>query len=189
MLRARSTLEAHLYMDSHPCECGSADFGRLHRLVQGGEGSVAVYEGPCRACGRDRILAFLMADESPPPLAFGGPEPSRIIDPGEFAEVGHSVCRRAGLDMLNSPESEHHRYRAAMAYGLAAFEEVPKFIPPGADAVPASAFTSEAGRAYYESEPAKFDRDILEMDIDLSRAILADIDTVSPPPGRSGPQD
>ncbi|MFI5967095.1 hypothetical protein ACIA8J_33685 [Streptomyces asoensis] len=129
-----------------------------------------------------------MADDIPPPHAFGGAEPSQIIDPGEFAEVGHSVSSRAGISLLNSPDSEHHRYRAAVAYGLAAFEEVPKFIPPGADAVPASAFTSDVGRARYEREPAKFDRDILEMDIDLSRKILADIDTVSLPPGRGGSQ-
>lgn len=34
----------------------------------------------------------------------------------------------------------------------------------------------------------KFDRDILEMDIDLTRKILADIDEVSPPPGGTGPR-
>ncbi|MFE7934946.1 hypothetical protein ACFU6S_40745 [Streptomyces sp. NPDC057456] len=189
MLRARSSLEAHLYMDLHPCECGSSDFVRRHRLEQRGDGIVAVYEGPCSQCGRNRNFAFLMADEiPPPPPAFGGPEPSEIIDPGEFSGVGHDVSARAGLQMLNSPESEHHKYRGAMAYALAASEEVLKFIPPGQDAVPASAFTSEAGRARYEQDPGKFDRDILEMDIDLTRKILADIDEVSPPPGRSGPQ-
>ncbi|MFE1921420.1 hypothetical protein ACFW91_02460 [Streptomyces asoensis] len=187
MLRARSSLEAHLYMDLHPCECGSTDFDRRHRLEQRGEDIVAVYEGPCRECGRNRNFAFLMADEiPPPPPAFGGAAPSEIIDPGEFAEVAHRISRQVGLNLLNSPNSEHRAYRGAMAYALAAFEEIPKFIPEGLNAVPASAFTSDVGRARYEREPAKFDRDILEMDIDLGRKILADIDTVSPPLGESG---
>ncbi|MFJ1808705.1 MULTISPECIES: hypothetical protein [unclassified Streptomyces] len=189
MLRARSSLEAHLYMDLHPCECGSPDFDRRHRLEQRGDDIVAVYEGACRECGRNRNFTFLMADEiPPPPPAFGGAQPSTIIDPGEFAEVAHRVSRRAGLDMLNSPESEHRTYRGAMAYALAAFEELLKFIPPGLDAIPAAAFTSEVGRARYEREPAKFDRDILEMDIDLTRKVIADIDAVSSPPGDRAPE-
>ncbi|MEU9310146.1 hypothetical protein [Streptomyces sp. NPDC048256] len=189
MLRARSSLEAHLYMDLHPCECGSSDFVRRHRLEQRGDGILAVYEGPCTQCGRNRNFAFLMADEiPPPPPAFGGPEPSEIIDPGEFAEVASDVSRRAGLEILNTPESEHHRHRGAMAYAVAAIEEVLKFIPPGQDAVPASAFTSEVGKARYERDRGKFDRDILEIELRLTRQILADIDEVSPPPGGTGPR-
>ncbi|MEU5770206.1 hypothetical protein ABZ782_30285 [Streptomyces asoensis] len=187
MLRARSSLEAHLYMDLHPCECGSTDFDRRHRLEQRGEDIVAVYEGACRECGRNRNFAFLMADEiPPPPPAFGGATPSEIIDPGEFAAVAADVSARAGLELLNSPEAEHHRQRGAVAYAVAAVEEVLKFIPAGQDAVPASAFTSEAGRARYEKDPGKFRRDILEVELRLTRQILTDIDTVTPAPGEPG---
>ncbi|MER5199529.1 hypothetical protein ACWD3J_34120 [Streptomyces sp. NPDC002755] len=189
MLKARSSLEAHLYMDLHPCECGSPDFDRRHRLEQRGDDIVAVYEGACRECGRNRNFTFLMADEiPPPPPAFGGPAQSEIIDPGEFATVASDVSARAGLELLNSPESEHRKHRGAMAYAVAAVEEILKFIPPGQDAVPASAFTSEVGRARYEKDPGKFRRDILEIELRLTRQILADIDTVSPPPGATGPR-
>ncbi|MDR6976412.1 hypothetical protein J2X68_003103 [Streptomyces sp. 3330] len=130
-----------------------------------------------------------MADEiPPPPPAFGGTEPSEIIDPGEFAEVASDVSRRAGLEILNTPESEHHRHRGALAYAVAAVEEVLKFIPPGQDAVPAEAFTSEAGKARYEKDRGKFDRDMLQIELRLTRQILADIDEVSPPPGETGPR-
>ncbi|MFD9394406.1 hypothetical protein ACFWBB_27830 [Streptomyces sp. NPDC060000] len=171
-------------MDLHLCECGSPDFDRRHRLEQRGGDIVAVYEGACRECGRNRNFTFLMADEiPPPPPAFGGPEPSEIIDPGEFAAVASDVSARAGLEMLNSPESEHHKHRGAMAYAVAAIEEIQKFIPPGQEAVPASAFTSEVGRARYEKDPGKFRHDILAIELRLTRQILADIDTVSSPPG------
>ncbi|KOU67416.1 hypothetical protein ADK55_03490, partial [Streptomyces sp. WM4235] len=79
------------------------------------------------------------------------------------------------------PKSEHHRYRAAMAYALAAFEEVLKFVPPGQDAIPADAFTSEVGRARYRKGPGKFRRNLIQMTIDSTRRVLANIDKSIPP--------
>ncbi|MDX2679458.1 hypothetical protein [Streptomyces soliscabiei] len=182
MLTARSSSEAHLYMDLHACECGSGDFERRHRLEQHGDDLVAVYEGDCRQCGTTRRFTFRMAEETPPPPpAFGGAEPSKIIDPGEFADVAFRISESAGVELLNTPESEHHKLRNAVAYAVAAFEEIPKFIPPGEDAVPAAAFTSEAGKARYAREPRKFERKILEMNIKRARAVLAGIDEVSAP--------
>ncbi|MFF5934572.1 hypothetical protein [Streptomyces sp. NPDC012508] len=182
MLTARSSFEAHLYMDLHPCACGSGDFDRRHRLEQRGDDMVAVYEGACRQCGTTRRFDFRMAEEiPPPPPAFGGSQPSQIIDPGEFLEVAFRIAESTGLRLLNTPESEHRDLRDAVAYCVAAYEEVLKFIPPGQDAVPADAFTSEAGTALYRRDPGKFARDLLEMNVKNARAILADIDEVSPP--------
>ncbi|GGV05348.1 hypothetical protein GCM10010260_48130 [Streptomyces filipinensis] len=182
MLTARSSSEAHLYMDLHPCACGSGDFERRHRLEQHGNDLVAVYEGVCRKCGENRRFVFRMAEEiPPPPPAFGGPEPSQIIDPGEFAEVAFRISESAGVRLLNTPESEHHKLRGAVAYSVAAFEEILKFIPPGQDAVPAEAFTSERGRACYQRDPGKFARDLLEMNVTDAQAVLDDIDEVSLP--------
>ncbi|MEU3612930.1 hypothetical protein ABZ725_11570 [Streptomyces sp. NPDC006872] len=190
MLTARSAFEAHLYMDLHPCECGSGDFDRQHRLEQHGDDLVAVYEGACRQCGTTRRFVFRMAEEvPPPPPAFGGPEPSQIIDPGEFAGVALRLSESVGVRLLNTPESEKYKLRDAMAYIVAAFEEVPKFIPPGEDAVPADAFTSEAGKARYRREPRDFERDILEMNIRDARAVLADIDEAGAPPFGTAPTD
>ncbi|MFE9563158.1 hypothetical protein ACFYM0_18855 [Streptomyces sp. NPDC006487] len=184
MLRARSSSEAHLYMDLHPCDCGGADFERRHHLEQHGDDLVAVYEGVCRGCGRDRRFEFVMAVEiPPPPPAYGGAEPSEIIDPGEFSEVADRFGRWAGIGLLNSPESEHHKYRGAMASALAAVEEVFKFIPAGQDAVPASAFTSARGRARYEKDPENFTREILEIELDITRRSLEAIDSVARPSG------
>ncbi|MFE7808806.1 hypothetical protein ACFU51_29875 [Streptomyces sp. NPDC057430] len=172
-------------MDLHPCACGSGDFDRQHRLEQHGDDMVAVYEGACRRCGTTRRFAFRMAEEiPPPPPAFGGSEPSQIIDPGEFLNVAFRISESAGLQLLNSPESEHHKMRDSVAYSIAAYEEVLKFIPPGADAVPSSAFTSEAGLARYRQDPGKFARRLIDIYLKNARAILADIDEVGFPDTR-----
>ncbi|MEC4018012.1 hypothetical protein [Streptomyces sp. H27-D2] len=182
MLIARSSLEAHLYMDLHACECGAVSFDRQHHLEQRGDAMVAVYEGVCPECGRARSFSFQMTDElPPPPPAFGGSNPSLIVDPGEFLLVSYRIATDTGLRLLNTPKAERRKYRAATEYGLAALEEVLKFIPEGQDVVPPSAFTSERGRALYEKEPGKFARDLLENGVLATRQILAGIDRVSPP--------
>ncbi|MFI8994599.1 hypothetical protein [Streptomyces sp. NPDC053542] len=177
MLIARSALEAHLYMDLHPCECGVADFARQHSLQQRAGALVSVYEGACAGCGRQRQFVFEMAEETPPPPpAFGGPTPSRIIDPGEFQAVANSVSARVGPLLLAAPPAERGEHRAALEYGLAAVEEVIKFFPAGEDRIPAGAFTSERGRALYEKDPEKFSRDLVEDEIAGKRRILASLD-------------
>ncbi|MFF9015969.1 hypothetical protein ACF09C_23765 [Streptomyces sp. NPDC014870] len=171
-------------MDLHGCsECGSSDFDRQHRLERHGDAIVAVYEGACRQCGTTRRFEFQMAEEiPPPPPAFGGAQPSQIIDPGEFAEVAFRISESVGVRLLNTPESEHYKFRDSVAYTVAAFEEILKFLPPGQDSVPASAFTSEVGKARYRRAPGKFDRDILEGNVEDAQAVLDDIDEVSRPP-------
>ncbi|MER7957571.1 hypothetical protein [Streptomyces sp. NPDC096030] len=183
MLTARSSFEAHLYMDLHPCTCGAGDFDRRHRLEQHGDDIVAVYEGACRQCGTTRRFAFRMAEEiPPPPPAFGGSRPSEIIDPGEFADVAFRISESVGLRLLNSPKSEHYKLRDTVAYTVAAFEEILKFVPPGENAVPATAFTSDAGKARYLRDPGKFARDILEWNVEDALAVLANIDKAGGPP-------
>ncbi|MCC9706558.1 hypothetical protein E4N62_15535 [Streptomyces sp. MNU76] len=121
-----------------------------------------------------------MTEETPPPPpAFGGAEPSQIIDPGEFEAVAGRLAESTGIQLLNMPESEHHRFRGAMAYVVAAYEEMLKFLPPDQDAIPSSAFVSEVGRARYQRDPRNYERGILEMNVRDARAVLDDIDEVS----------
>ncbi|MFI1075139.1 hypothetical protein [Streptomyces puniciscabiei] len=98
-----------------------------------------------------------MSDELPPtPTAFGGPEPSQIIDPSEFMWAGDQASTESGLRLLNTPVAEHRQIRPQTAYAIAAFEEVAKFRSPGS-----------GSRAHWSA----------------SGAILADIDRFSPPQG------
>jgi hypothetical protein len=184
MLIARSLQEAHLYMDLHACVCGAEEFGREHRLEDRDGVLVAVYEGACSRCGRARSFEFQLAEELPPsPPAFGGAEPSTIIDPGEFMSVGDRTSTASGLRLLNTPLAEHRTIRPQVAYALALFEEVAKFLPEGEDRIPADRFTSELGRALYAKDPTRFTRERIEDSLERGRAILVDLDHFSPPAG------
>lgn len=184
MLIARSSQEAHLYMDLHACVCGAEEFGRRHRLEDRDGVLVTVYEGECAQCGRTRSFAFTLSDEHPPaPPAFGGPEPSRIIDPGEFLWAGDRVSGESGLRLLNTPLAGHQGIRPATAYAIAAFEEVAKFLPEGADRIPEDRFTSDRGRELYAKDPTRFTRAEITTALELKRRILEGIDRFSPPQG------
>ncbi|MEV4131668.1 hypothetical protein AB0J72_05830 [Dactylosporangium sp. NPDC049742] len=170
MLVARSVTECHLYMALHPCEgCGEWDFpwSRHDR----GPGPQSAYEGPCPSCGASRRFEFVIAPDAVPPPAYGGPEPSRIIDPGEFLAMSERAAQHATVPAdASGPRRDDARTAASDA--LAAAEEVLKFVPPHASAVPASAFTSETGRARYAADPAAFTRERLQERIEACRQAL-----------------
>ncbi|MBB4903038.1 hypothetical protein [Streptomyces griseomycini] len=184
MLIARSAQEAHAYMDLHVCVCGAAGFERQHRLEDRDGVLVSVYEGVCPQCGRTRSFEFTMSEGLPPaPPAFGGPESSRIIDPGEFLWISDRLSTESGLRLLNTPLAQHREVRPAAAYAIAALEEVAKFLPEGADRIPEDRFTSERGREMYEQDPTRFTRKEITAALELKRRILAGIDRFSPPQG------
>jgi hypothetical protein len=154
-------------MDLHPCSCGTADFGANHKLRPGGGALVAVYAGTCRGCGLPRLFEFVLAPRTPPPPpAFGGDEPSQIICPGQFALLADREARAAST-------TDAVRRRAALDLAVAAHAEVAKFVPAGAGAVPAAAFTSRAGAALYAADPGRFDADRLAVVADAYRRALA----------------
>jgi hypothetical protein len=159
-------------MELHPCErCDAADFPWTEHEAGGRRGALtSAYVGECPSCGTPRRFEFRVPDDPVPPPAFGGPEPSQIIDPGEFLEMGDRAAayadsatrvtstRDAGGSDAGASDAA---YDAALD-AVAAVEEVLKFLPPGADAVPERAFTSEIGRAVRAADPSRFDRGRLE---------------------------
>jgi len=185
MLIARSPQESHLYIDLHGCVCGTTQFGREHRLEDRDGVLVSVYEGVCPWCGRTRSFEFTISDDRPPmPPTFGGPEPSRIIDPGEFLWISDQVSTESGLRLLNTPLAEHHEVRPATAYAIAALEEVAKFLPEDADQISEDCFTSERGREMHAKDPTRFTRQEITAALELKQRVLADIDRLSSPQDR-----
>jgi hypothetical protein len=180
MLVTRSTEESHLYMHLHPCECGEADFDwRDHEIVSGNGWLVSIYSGECGRCGRARSFEFALAPEpSPPPPALGGNAPSRIIDPGEFLKVSRQLVATVPDDPAAVDDDGYHRARDALAFAVASLDEVLKFIPDGADQVPASAFRSAAGRRLYRDAPDQFTRARLAASRDAYRRLLSAYDAV-----------
>jgi hypothetical protein len=163
VLVARAMAECHLYMDLHPCErCGEPDFPwTVHEAGDRDGQRTSSYEGDCPSCGTRRRFEFIVLDPNVPPPALGGPEPSTIIDPGEFYQAAVRAAHAAELGP-NAPEDEIGDAYDAAADAAAAVEEVLKFLPPGAPAVPEGAFTSERGRAVRAADPSRFERDALE---------------------------
>ena len=150
---ARTRDEAHLYLDLHPCEtCGSAEVTWRSGLVEAGGSLAARYAGTCEGCGTPRSHLFglpereTFSDRFP---AFGGAEPSQLLDAGEWLWV-------ADLTAGNVPADDADGARQALAIAMAAVEEVVKFIPPGRDEVPEGAFWSERGRRLRAAEPGRF---------------------------------
>lgn len=177
MLVARSAPECRFYIDLHECSCGETAIDVRHRLQTGADGRLlAVYEGNCPRCGLPRRFEFALDPATPPPPpAFGGPAPSRIICPGQFAALADRAARSAPLEPATD-QRQRARGRAAIARALAALEEVAKFIPPGGSAVPPDAFTSPEGRALYQREPDRFTADRLAAVAEAYREVLAAYD-------------
>jgi hypothetical protein len=175
MLVSRSTEESHLYMHLHPCECGETDFEwRDHQLVQGDGCLLSIYSGECQRCGRPRRFEFALAPEpSPPPPALGATAPSQIIDPGEFWHASRQFAGTVPADPGAVSDDEFHGAYDALAFALASLDEVLKFIPDGADAVPAGAFRSQLGQRLHAEAPERFTRSWLAADREAHRRLLA----------------
>lgn len=166
MLFARSPDECQLYMELHPCGCGEEEFAWSRHVLEEQNGRlVSGYEGTCGRCGTARQFEFEVAGEHAEPPAYGGDEPSRIVDPGEFLASG----QRAAAGVPPHPD-QVETDRLADAYdaieqAAAGLVEVLKFVPVGGDAVPEAAFTSDLGRRTYASDPARFRRGRLVLEL------------------------
>ncbi|MPZ27582.1 MAG: hypothetical protein GEV12_14535 [Micromonosporaceae bacterium] len=181
MLVSRSTEESHLYMHLHPCECGEADFEwREHGLVQSDERLISVYSGECERCDRPRVFEFALVPEpAPPPPALGGPNPSSIIDPGEFLQTSQVFAGTVPADLAALSDDEFYGAYDALAFALANVDEVLKFIPAGADAVPPETFRNPAGQELHARSPELFSRSRLLATRDEYGRLLAEYDAAA----------
>jgi hypothetical protein len=157
---ARTRDEAHLYMDLHPCDsCGAVEVSWQSAPTDDNGLSARRYWGACGDCGADREFVFAQPEDEQlvksETVNFGGPEPSQLLDPGEWLLVA-DLCAQAAVG-----QDDEARYNLAVA--MAAMTEILKFVPAGTDAVPESAFTSARGRTVYWREPGRFDRRRLEI--------------------------
>ncbi|MGV9326545.1 hypothetical protein ACWDR1_33995 [Streptosporangium sandarakinum] len=166
---ARSRDEALLYLDLSPCACGSADTAWESGLVTVAGEPVSRYAGTCSGCGAAREFLFGLPEREVAPTrfpAFGGPEPSRLLDAGEWLWVADTV---AG----NAPAGGPDEAAPVLAVAVAAMEEVVKFVPPGQDEVPGEAFWTERGRRVRDAGPGRFRLDRLLVVRDAYRSLAA----------------
>ena len=112
-LSARSATEAHLYLDLHPCECGTARPRGIQDLRDAGNGRLtSVHSGTCPGCGRRWSVAFTLPASPPPAGCIGDGEASAIIDPGQWLWLSNldAGFPAAGVP---SPRDRARLYRAA----------------------------------------------------------------------------
>ncbi|NUR96899.1 MAG: hypothetical protein HOV67_16760 [Kribbellaceae bacterium] len=142
---ARTAAEAALYLELSPCpDCGSTETDWQDQQTA----EVLTCSGICEGCGAFR--EYLFSRPLHPYEGFGGAEPSELIDAGQWLEFADGVAGQVAVGDLSDEAVE------AMAVARQAVEEVVKFVPPTADAVPDEAFWTDAGRAVRALDPGRF---------------------------------
>jgi hypothetical protein len=177
---ARTPREAHLAMSMSPCPCGAADIPTTGAFFVIDGVSVRRYSGTCTSCGRPREFLYRLPDmplvAPPGQVRFGDGAPSELLDPGVWLGVADHYARLSPFDASGLDAAGRRAARHNVATAVAAMDEVLAFLPPGAAAVPASAFFSPTGRAIRDREPGRFGRARLEAVRDTYREIVAELD-------------
>lgn len=177
--RIRSVAEEHLFMDFHPCVCGEADWSKLKQsLSMRGQIMASVFAGPCQRCGTRRELLFTVLEPGAQPRdsSFGGPEPSQILDPGQFLAASDRWSSSVPGSAAGLDNTARRRAAATMKNAIAAMEEVLKFIPPGAEEPPKSAFRSSESSRLLREMPGQFRKPRLEARLKAYQAALAQLE-------------
>ncbi|MGI5237757.1 hypothetical protein [Dactylosporangium sp. CA-139066] len=164
---ARSSAEAHLYLDRQACVCGAAR-ANWSSSIRDLDGDLAgEYRAACPQCGRDRRFVFRLPPEPPPipvegaGFSYGDATRSELVDPGEWLAESDRLSRSVPMLPAAASAAERERFRFAIGRAAAALAEVARFAPPGATAVPEEACFTEAGRAVHRAEPGRFRLDRL----------------------------
>jgi len=163
LMMARTNAEAHVYMELSGCpRCGQRQFDPSNSLIMLDGDLASRYHGACPQCGLEREYTFRVGyDLQLPPVdraRFGDERPSELIDPGEWMWLADFVSARVPVDPGDVTAGERDRYRYDLTVAVAALDEVLKFVPPGADQVPAEAFWTDRGREVYAQRPGRFIR-------------------------------
>jgi hypothetical protein len=150
---ARTDQEAEIYVETTPCHrCGGRGFTGTSAVIFLGDDLGTRWTGTCTRCAVAREFVFRMPAEvavgGTAPYDFGAGGPSELLDPGQWMTVA---------DLASRPEPTPD-----LPLAVAALEEVAKFIPAGADEVPADAFRTDEGREAYRQNPGRFTRRWLE---------------------------
>ncbi|RCG32643.1 hypothetical protein DQ384_03900 [Sphaerisporangium album] len=184
MLRARTLVEAYLYIDltlaggdDEDDGFGAADEPGLSArpwttLTEGADAWTLRFDGP--ATGPRHLIDVVVPYETEAEarrdrLRFGSGV-SELVDAGQWRMVSDEYAQRAlsaDLSFADTPEDDE-RYREVVLnweFARDALAEAAKFLPGGADEVPATAFWTDMGTAVHEEDPGRFTRSRLEDDI------------------------
>lgn len=148
--------EAQLFVELRGCGCGTGLAVVDHELHQRGGEMVARFADTCQSCGAQQVYEIALSAKQVLPPAFGGPDPSSLVDPGEFLWTSDQAAAQVPVDVSHLDQVQRKAAAAALQYAMAALDEVVKFVAVGTDLVPAEAFVSELGKAMYRANPGRF---------------------------------
>jgi hypothetical protein len=175
---ARTSAEAHLYMELRPCpRCGESRFEPAGSVVEAGGELASRYEGVCPSCGEAREFTFRLPEEILPPSdenpCFGDDTPSELLDAGEWLWLSDLIAVDTPADPAGLTARDRRLVRVDLLTAAAAVDEVLKFLPPGADAVPPHLVWTPRGREIHATEPSRFRRGRLQAVRDTYRELAA----------------
>jgi hypothetical protein len=176
---ARTNSEAYLYMSRQPCEtCGVSGFQPERSASETVDGVLARrYMGACPSCGLWREFVFRVPDNPSVPVddgrSFGDERPSELLDPGEWLELSDAMLTEVPDSPVGLTDAQRRAAYGALEAGIAALEEVRKFVRPGADSVSPFAFWTERGRRLSLDSRWRFDAERLRGTLENARAALA----------------
>jgi hypothetical protein len=179
---ARSAAEADLFVTLRPCACGESDFDPVIGMGEDAQGSLLRYTGRCVSCGHDRTFLFRQKPYTTWPSRTqwaDGPEPSQLIDAGEWLWLAESLVADYPVSNGCLVAEDPEQLKDDLTMAAAAVEEVMRFLPPGADTVPDSAFWTERGRDVRALDPGRFRRYRLEAIREAYRSAAARVNAAS----------
>ncbi|MEV6982934.1 hypothetical protein AB0M95_16955 [Sphaerisporangium sp. NPDC051017] len=186
MLRARTLVEAYLYIDltlaAGDGDGGDDGFGEpglsarpWTTLTEGADAWTLRFDGPATGPRHliDVVVPYRTEAEARRDRLRFGPGPSELVDAGQWRLVADEYAQRAlaaDLSFADTPEDDERYHEVVLNWEFArdALAEAAKFLPAGADAadtVPETAFWTGMGTAVREEDPGRFTRSRLEDDI------------------------
>jgi hypothetical protein len=185
-LRARTIVEAHLYLDLLRAAgaLGDPDPGDPDgwtELVEGEDSWTLLADGAGGAFEPFGIeIAYRdLAEARRTGVRFGS-RVSTLIDAAQWQELGAEYAEQAieaGLAAAGAPGDRDQLAEAAQTWQFAidVAGEALRFVPEGATELPADAVWSARGRAQRRADPARFTRGAIEHQVETYRQLRDDL--------------
>jgi hypothetical protein len=170
---ARTSLEAHLYIDLTACECGETRLTTTSAVIELPAGGLATrFAGVCPTCGLAREFVLRLPDSPVPQVedrvVYGVGGPSELIDAGQWVWAAERYASVVPARPAELAGDARRVARGRLNAAISAMEEAERFLvvagdfPGPSDGMPDTAFWSTLGRTLREVSPGRFTRARLE---------------------------
>ncbi|MFI1988194.1 hypothetical protein [Actinoplanes sp. NPDC020271] len=160
---ARTSLEAHLFIDLTPCVCGESKLPRSGVTITLPDGSLGVrYSGVCPSCGRSRVFEFRLPEQEvrqpPDQVYFGMLDRSELLDAGQWVAAAARYAAMVPDPATGLTGDARRIARTRLNAAVSAVYEAERFLTDDSDEMPESAFWSALGREMSAAGQDRFHR-------------------------------